>query len=140
MPTGSITTTGRRILLAVLSVLFVLQVAESRAEDQVVFGLDWRAEAEYGGYYQALATGIYARHGLDVSIQQGGPQINHMQLLMAGRLDFNLGGGRAIEFAQENLPFLAVAAIFQKDLAVLIAHPGQGNDSFAALKGKPIMI
>jgi len=140
MPTGSITTTGRRILLAVLSVLFVLQVAESRAEDRVVFGLDWRAEAEYGGYYQALATGIYARHGLDVSIQQGGPQINHMQLLMAGRLDFNLGGGRAIEFAQENLPFLAVAAIFQKDLAVLIAHPGQGNDSFAALKGKPIMI
>jgi NitT/TauT family transport system substrate-binding protein len=106
----------------------------------VVFGLDWRAEAEYGGYYQALATGIYARHGLNVTIQQGGPQINHMQLLMAGRLDFNLGGGRAIEFAQENLPFLAVAAIFQKDLAVLIAHPGQGNDSFEALKGKPIMI
>jgi NitT/TauT family transport system substrate-binding protein len=110
------------------------------AQDRVVFGLDWRAEAEYGGYYQALATGIYARHGLNVTIQQGGPQINHMQLLMAGRLDFNLGGGRAIEFAQENLPFLAVAAIFQKDLAVLIAHPGAGNDSFAALKGKPIMI
>lgn len=51
-----------------------------------------------------------------------------------------MGGGRAIEFAQENLPFLAIAAIFQKDLAVLIAHPGQGNDSFAALRGKPIMI
>ena len=112
----------------------------ARADDAVVFGLDWRAEAEYGGYYHALATGLYRRHGLDVSIQQGGPQINHMQLLIAGRLDFNLGGGRAIEFAQENLPFLAVAAIFQKDLAVLIAHPGQGNDNFQALKGKPIMI
>jgi NitT/TauT family transport system substrate-binding protein len=112
----------------------------AQARDKVVFGLDWRAEAEYGGYYQALATGLYEKHGLDVTIRQGGPQINHMQLLIAGRLDFNLGGGRAIEFAEEGLPFLAVAAIFQKDLAVLIAHPGQGNDSFAALKGKPIMI
>ena len=75
-----------------------------------------------------------------MTIREGGPQVNHMQLMMAGRLDFNLGGGRAIEFVQDHLPFVAVAAIFQKDPAVLIAHPGQGNDSFAALKGKPIMI
>ena len=52
-----------------------------------------------------------------------------MQLMMAGRLDFNLGGGRAIEFVQQNLPFVAIAAMFQKDPSVLIAHPGQGNDS-----------
>ena len=129
-----------RLLLRSLVLSWVGSATAARADDAVVFGLDWRAEAEYGGYYQALATGLYRRHGLDVSIQQGGPQINHMQLLIAGRLDFNLGGGRAIEFAQENLPFLAVAAIFQKDLAVLIAHPGQGNDNFQALKGKPIMI
>jgi NitT/TauT family transport system substrate-binding protein len=110
------------------------------ALDRVGFGLDWKAEAEYGGFYQALATGLYAKEGLDVTIEEGGPQVNHMMLLMAGRLDFNLAGGRAIEFAEKDLPFLAVAAIFQKSLSVLIAHPGQGNDSFAALKGKPIMI
>jgi NitT/TauT family transport system substrate-binding protein len=126
--------------LAAILVLAVLGAAAAQARDRVTFGLDWKAEAEYGGYYQALATGLYAKRGLDVTIQEGGPQVNHMMLLMAGRLDFNLGGGRAIEFAQRDLPFLAVAAIFQKDLAVLIAHPGAGNDSFAALKGKPIMI
>ena len=126
-------------LVLVLAVLAGLP-GLAQAADKVVFGLDWKAEAEYGGYYQALATGIYAAHGLDVTIHEGGPQINHMQLLLAGRLDFNLGGGRAIEFAAENLPFMAVAAMMQRDLAVLIAHPGQGNDSFAALKGKPIMI
>ena len=120
--------------------LLLLAALPARAADKIVFGLDWKAEAEYGGYYQALATGIYARHGLDVTVQEGGPQINHMQLLMAGRLDFNLGGGRAIEFAAEKLPFLAVAAIFQRDLAVLLTHPGVGNDSFEALKGKPVMI
>lgn len=127
----------RRLFLLLAALLCA---PAAHAADKVVFGLDWKAEAEYGGYYQALATGIYAKHGLDVTIQEGGPQINHMQLLMAGRLDFNLGGGRAIEFAAEGLPFMAVAAIFQRDLAVLIAHPGVGNDSFAALKGKPIMI
>ncbi len=131
-----------RRVAALLAVCLLLRlgVTTSHADDRITFGLDWKAEAEYGGYYQAVATGIYAKHGLDVTIREGGPLVNHMQLLMAGRLDFNLGGGRAIEFASENLPFMAVAAIFQKDLAVLIAHPGTGNDSFAALKGKPIMI
>ena len=125
-------------LWAVLTLL--VAALPARAADKVTFGLDWKAEAEYGGYYQALATGIYAKHGLDVTIQEGGPQINHMQLLMAGRLDFNLGGGRAIEFAAEKLPFLAVAAIFQRDLAILMTHPGVGNDSFESLRGKPVMI
>jgi len=120
--------------------LLVLRVAPAAANDRIVFGLDWKAEAEYGGFYQAVATGIYARHGLDVTIEQGGPQINHMTLLMAGRMQFNLSGGSAIEFVQQKLPFVAVAAIFQKDPSVLIAHPGVGNDNFAALKGKPIEI
>ena len=124
----------------VFALFVVLAALPARANDKVVFGLDWKAEAEYGGYYQAVATGIYAKHGLDVTIQEGGPQINHMQLLMAGRLDFNLGGGRAIEFAAQKLPFVAVAAMFQRDLAILMTHPGVGNDTFESLKGKPIMI
>jgi NitT/TauT family transport system substrate-binding protein len=124
----------------IAALLVLLAAGTARAEDTISFGLDWLAEAEYGGYYQALATGLYQKHGLKVTIRQGGPQVNQMQLMMAGRLDFNLGGGRAIEFVQQNLPFIAIAAIFQKDPSVLIAHPGQGNDSFEALKGKPILI
>jgi NitT/TauT family transport system substrate-binding protein len=128
------------MLPALLCLAALLLSATARAEDKVTFGLDWKAEAEYGGYYQAVATGIYAKHGLSVTIREGGPQVNHMQLLMAGRLDFNLGGGRAIEFVQQKLPFLAVAAIFQKDPAVLIAHPGVNHDSFEQLKTAPIEI
>lgn len=110
--------------------------------DRVAFGLDWKAEAEYGGYYQAIAMGLYAKHGLDVSIRQGGPQVNQMQLLLAGRLDFNIAsnGYLALNLAQEKLPFTAIAAMFQRDPAILIAHPAQGNDSFEALRGKPIML
>src|SRR5438034_1117338 len=93
--------------------------------ETITFGTDWKAEAEHGGYYQAVATGIYRQHGLDVTLRQGGPQVNHAQLLAAGRLDFNLAPNSFIplNFVQENIPILAVAAIFQNDPAVLIAHP-----------------
>jgi NitT/TauT family transport system substrate-binding protein len=129
-----------RQLATILTLLLISGAAH--ANDKVTFGLDWKAEAEYGGYYQAVATGIYAKHGLDVTIQEGGPQVNHTQLLLAGRLDFNISSNSflALNFVKENIPFRAVAGMFQKDPSVLIAHPGQGNDSFPALKGKPIMI
>src|SRR6201996_4288837 len=134
-----------RRLSAILSLFLAsgsLAAVGAQANDKVVFGLDGKAEAEYGGYYQAVATGIYAKHGLDVTIQEGGPQVNHAELLLAGRLDFNISSTSflALNFVKENIPFRAVAAVFQKDPSVLIAHPGQGNDSFPALKGKPIMI
>lgn len=112
------------------------------AAEPVSFGTDWRAQAEHGGFYQALARGFYAEKGLDVTIRQGGPQINHAQLLAAGKVDFSLSSNSFIvlNYTRENIPMTAVAAIFQKDPSVLIAHPGQGNDSLAALKGKPIYI
>ena len=112
------------------------------AQDKLAFGTDWKAQAEHGGFYQALATGIYRRHGLDVTIRQGGPQVNHAQLLAAGRLDINMSPNSFIplNFVREGIPGVAVAALFQRDPQVLIAHPGQGNDSLSQLKGKPIMI
>jgi NitT/TauT family transport system substrate-binding protein len=125
-----------------LAAACLLRPAPAAANDKIVFGLDWKAEAEYGGYYQAAATGIYARHGLDVTVEQGGPSVNHAALLIAGRLDFDICSNSflALNFVQEKIPFSVVAAMFQKDPSVLIAHPGVGNDGFAALKGKPIMI
>lgn len=129
--------------LVVLPLLWLLLwAAPGRAADPLVLGLDWKAEAEYGGYYQALATGLYTRRGLDVSIRQGGPQLNQAQLLLAGRLDLMLASNSYIvlNFAREKLPLVAVAAFFQKDPSVLIAHPGQGVDGFASLRGRPVMI
>lgn len=131
-----------RLLCFMLLLAAPAQAQGQRAPDRVTFGLDWTAQAEYAGFYQAVATGIYARHGLEVTIRQGGPQVNQAQLMLAGRLDFNLtsNGFLALNLAREKLPFTTVAAMFQRDPAVLIAHPGQGNDSFEALRGKPIMI
>ena len=126
----------------IVGVLAVLLARPARALDQVSLGTDWKAEAEHGGYYQAIATGIYAKYGIEVSLRQGGPQVNHSQLLAAGRLDFDEEPNSFIplNFVKENIPMVAVAAMFQKDPMVLIAHADVGNDSLAALKGKPIMI
>jgi len=122
--------------------LAAVMAVPAAAADKVSFGTDWKAQAEHGGFYQALAAGLYAKHGLEVTLRPGGPQVNHAQLLAAGRLDFNMSSNSfiALNYAKENIPMVAVAALFQKDPTVLIAHPGQGNDSLAALKGKPVMI
>ena len=130
-----------RTFAAACATLFLLAGAAAAA-DSVNFGTDWKAQAEHGGYYQALATGIYKRYGLDVHLRPGGPQVNHAELLAAGVLDFNIASNSFIplNYIHQNIPMVAVAAIFQKDPTVLIAHPGQGADSFAALKGRPIMI
>jgi NitT/TauT family transport system substrate-binding protein len=132
----------RGFIGALLGAAVTFASAGSAMAEEVSFGTDWKAEAEHGGYYQAIATGIYRGHGLEVELRQGGPQVNHAQLLAAGRLDFNLAPNSfgPLNFVSEKIPMVAVAAIFQKDPSVLIAHPGQGNESLAELKGKPIMI
>jgi NitT/TauT family transport system substrate-binding protein len=109
--------------------------------DKITYGTNWYAQAEHGGFYQAIAKGIYKEHGLDVTIKMGGPQVNGTQLLMGGAVDFFMGlGADAIKAIEEGIPKITVASIFQKDPQVLIAHPGIGNDSLEKLKGKPILV
>ena len=133
---------ANRVFRIALSLLLAAPAGSAALAETVNFGTDWKAEAEHGGFYQAVATGIYKKHGLDVTLRPGGPQVNHAQLLAAGVLDFNIASNSFVplNFVQQKIPMMAVAAIFQKDPSVLIAHPGQGNDSLAALKGKPVMI
>jgi NitT/TauT family transport system substrate-binding protein len=103
---------------------------------------DWRAEAELGGYYQALATGEYAKRGLDVTLIQGGPAVNVPQLLATGAVDVGVGSNSFIvmNLAKEKAPVKAVAAFMQKDPQVLIAHPDQGINGIADMKGRPILL
>jgi NitT/TauT family transport system substrate-binding protein len=127
--------------LLILALILVAGAAQAQPT-KLTFQSNWRAQAEHGGYYQAVATGIYAKHGLDVTVKPGGPQINNPQLLVAGAIDFSMGSDsfNGLNFVKNGIPLVVVASIFQKDPRVLIAHPGQGNDSLAALKGKPILI
>jgi len=128
--------------LALGGALAARRAARAQGLDKLTFGTNWKAQAEHGGYYQAVATGIYRKYDLDVAIRMGGPQINHPQLLASGVIDFNMGSNcfSALNYVKNNIPMVCVGTVFQKDPQVLIAHAGQGNDSLAAMRGKPIMI
>lgn len=112
------------------------------AQTKVTFGTNWLAEAEHGGFYQAVAKGIYQKHGLDVTIRMGGPQINTEQVIAGGVVDFQMSAStaEALNLANHDIPVVAVAALMQKDPQCLLSHPGAGSDTIAAMKGKPIMI
>ena len=133
-------TSIRTAFLAALA--WVALQGQALALDKVTFGTNWKAQAEHGGFYQAVATGIYEKHGLDVTIRPGGPQVNHRQLLLAGKIDFNMAGNMFAAFnnAQNDIPTVMIAAIFQKEPQILMAHPGVGHDSLEDLVGKPILI
>jgi NitT/TauT family transport system substrate-binding protein len=116
----------------------MLAVASAHAQtlDKVSFGTNWVAEGEHGGHYQALADGTYRRYGLDVTIVPGGPNVNNRILLPVGKLDFFMSANtlQSFDAVEQNIPTLAVAAMFQKDPQVLMAHPDQGIDKFEDLK------
>jgi NitT/TauT family transport system substrate-binding protein len=130
----------RIVLRQVASLLFaVAGVAAGQAPDRIVFATDWLAQAEHGGFYQALAEGTYRKHNLDVQIRMGGPQVNGLQLLAAGQLDVAMGDAlQALSAVEQGVPVVAIAATFQKNPTVIIAHPGVAR--IEDLKGKPIAI
>ncbi|MEZ5858658.1 MAG: ABC transporter substrate-binding protein [Geminicoccaceae bacterium] len=129
------------VLLSSFS-LAALLAAPALALDAVTLGTNWKAQAEHGGFYQALATGLYEAHGLEVTIRPGGPQVNHPQLLAAGRIDFCLAGSmtNAFNYLTADVPMVTVAAIFQKSPLVLMAHPDRGIETPADLAHMPILI
>ena len=137
----------RNLVLAATALLAACSPAKTdkpaaNAPTVIRFATDWRAEAEHGGFYQALASGEYAKRGLDVKIIQGGPSVNVPQLMAAGAVDLGIGSNAYIvmSLAQEGAPVKAVAAFMQKNPQVLIAHPDAGIEKVADLKGHPILL
>jgi NitT/TauT family transport system substrate-binding protein len=130
----------RMIAIAVVGTsAFFGSLAPTLAADKVTFLTSWFAQAEHGGFYQAKATGLYEKAGLDVTIKMGGPQVNGSQLLLAGETDFMMGYDiQVLKGREQNLPLVTVASSFQFDLQGLMTHDDVAD--IAALKGKPILI
>lgn len=127
----------KRVLRTAAASLAIAAISPlaAHAAEKVVFATNWLAQAEHGGYYQAVADGTYAACGLDVEIMQGGPQVSGRPLLLAGRIDFYMGGNmlQAFSAVEQNIPLRIVAASFQKEPQVLMTHPGQGLDTWESL-------
>ncbi|PKU21529.1 ABC transporter substrate-binding protein [Telmatospirillum siberiense] len=130
----------RRIAPALAGMaLLAAHPIQARADEAVVLGSNWFAEAEHGGFYQALATGIYKKYGLDVTIKMGGPQINGIQLLAGGLIDIWMGYDfQTLKALEQGVPAVTIAGFFQKDPQAILAHPDV--KTYADLKGKPIYL
>jgi NitT/TauT family transport system substrate-binding protein len=135
-------TMARWALAMALTALTALPAAQAQTLDKVSFGTNWVAEAEHGGFYQAVADGTYAKYGLEVTIVPGGPQVNNRLPLLAKKIDFFMSANSLQSFnaVEQNIPTLAVAAIFQKDPQVMIAHPGEGVEKFDDLKKVTLLV
>jgi len=134
---------SRRMRTALFLVAAIsAEPASAQALDKVTFGSNWVAEAEHGGFYQALADGTYRKYGLDVTILPGGPNANNRMLLLVDKIDFYLSANtlQGFDAVENNIPTVEVAALFQKDPQVLIAHPDQGIDKFEDLKKLTLFI
>ena len=127
----------------VLAALLAGSAFAAAAQDKVVLATNWRAQPGHGGFYQALADGTYKKYGLEVDIQQGGPQVNNRPMLPAGKVDFLMTGNMLMAFdnIKQKVPTVVVAAYFQKDPQAIIAHPGQGIEKFSDLtKAKTVLL
>jgi NitT/TauT family transport system substrate-binding protein len=132
-----------RSAVAVALATFIAFGTVARAEPtHVTFVTDWKAQAEHGGFYEALAMDLYKKRGLDVRILEGGPSVNVPQLLAGGAADFGIGSNCFIplNMVKQGAAIKAVMAVFQKDPQVLITHPRSDVKSLADMKDKPIMI
>ncbi len=113
-------------LVAAGVITLAMGATGAMGQDKVTFGTNWLAQAEHGGYYQPVADGTYAKYGLDVTIAQGGPQAPMRPQLVAGQIQFYMGGTTtAINSVKQGIPTVTIAAIFQKDPQILISHPGK---------------
>src|ERR1044072_2516940 len=130
----------RRFLIS--SALISAGIRPASAATAIRFVTDWKDQAEHGGFFQALADGLYAKRGLDVTIIQGGPDVNVPQLLTGGAADFGMGSNSFIsmKMLKAGIPVKAVMAVFQKDPQVLMSHPRRDINSLADMKGKPILV
>ena len=126
--------------LAVVAGTVLAAAAPAHAEDKFIYMTNWFAEAEHGGFYQAVAEGIYKKYGLDVEIKMGGPQVNIIQMMAAGQADCIMGSSdiQMMQVRESGVPVVNVAAYFQKDPQVMIAHDDVKKPE--DLKGKTLLI
>ncbi|MNK98177.1 NMT1/THI5 like protein [compost metagenome] len=125
---------GKAAIVAALAISTVSIATPAYSLDKVRFGTDWLAEADHGGFYQAVADGTYAKYGLDVEIQQGGPGAQNRALLLTGKLDFYLGTQQEqLVGIEQGIPLVDVAAFYQKNAQVILAHSDSGVEKFEDL-------
>jgi NitT/TauT family transport system substrate-binding protein len=130
------------VRIAAAAASLVLAGVPALAQEKLTYISTWRAQAEHGGYYQAVARGYYKACGVDLTIRPAGPGVNPQQLFAAGAVDIMMASHSEVvlQLNQQGFASKAVMAVFQKNPQILMTHAGNGIEKIEDMKGKPIMI
>src|ERR1700694_3597232 len=110
-PMSRMTLPPRFAALLVALVFSSLSAAQDGKLTPITMQLNWFAQADFGGYFTAKADGTYEKYRLDVTLKQGGPQLNIHQLLAAGQVDFVMGTSvRTMVIRNQGIPIVTVGA------------------------------
>jgi NitT/TauT family transport system substrate-binding protein len=133
---------GKKLFLSCLVMAFCAMAYPAQALEKIIFYTDWKAQAEHGGFYQALADGTYRKFGLDVTIRPGGPQTDNTRLLAAGAIQLGMVSNsfQALTLAEKGADVKIVMAAFQKDPQMIMVHAGTAFKTLADLKGRPVFM
>ena len=114
--------------------------AAEKAPFKIIVQLDWVAEPEHGGFYQAQARGFFKEEGLYVTLIPGGPNAFVMPKIATGQAQIGQADSTntLLQIAQD-LPLLQIGAVFQNDPSVLMLHKENPVSRFEELNGKTIM-
>jgi NitT/TauT family transport system substrate-binding protein len=132
--------TRRIFLLFALSFQFSTLNCAAAALAKITLQLDWVAEPEHGGLYQALARGFFRDEGLDVTLLPGGPGAQVLPSVATGKADIAQADSSSVLLQQaEGLPFVQFAAVFQDDPSGILVHAASPVKRFEDLQGRTII-
>ena len=130
-------------LVCVLSLVGCSSALESNTDElkEVTQVVNWFAQPAHGGQYAALAKSFYEEAGLDMEIEQGGPQVSPTQMVVSGQVEFGMTQGDDFLIAiDQGLPLVAVASITQVYPQAFAYHKGQGISDFSDLNGRTVWV
>lgn len=104
--------------------------------EKVTLLMNWFAQAEQGGYWQAQAAQTGKADGLDIEVSQGGPQIQTIPQVAAGKADFGVAQADELMLARaQGVPVVEVFGGMDKDLQCMMFHPSTGIKDFSDISG-----
>jgi NitT/TauT family transport system substrate-binding protein len=109
--------------------------------EKVTLLMNWFAQAEQGGYWQAQAADTGKAQGVSISVQQGGPQIQTIPQVAAGKADFGIAQADELMLARaEGVPVVEVFGGMDKYLQCMMYHPSTGIHGFQDISGHQVAV
>ncbi|MCK4640316.1 MAG: ABC transporter substrate-binding protein [Candidatus Marinimicrobia bacterium] len=106
---------------------FLLNVKSSAGDKPVTLVLQWVPQAQFAGYYVAQNLGIYDKHGIDLTIIPGGPNISVIDCIKSGKADFGTFFLlNATKRVAQGIPLVNIAQISRRSALILVAKKSSG--------------